>query len=149
MKKGEKTPGIAARRVCSVTGTALILLVIVLCSLLVLPGALGYRMYHVLSGSMEPTIPVGSLLYVEGGGIITHRVTENNVVMGRFHTKGDANEQEDPLPVSYEAYIGRVVYALPLAGALLTVMTSFYGKLAAMGVVLLGVGLSLIGSRRT
>jgi len=51
--------------------------------------------------------------------------------------------------VSYEAYIGRVVYALPLAGALLTVMTSFYGKLAAMGVVLLGVGLSLIGSRRT
>ena len=167
MKKGENPPGRAAGRVCSVTGTALILLVIVLCSLLVLPGALGYRMYHVLSGSMEPTIPVGSLLYVEGGppeeveeedviafyssveggGIITHRVTENNVVMGRFHTKGDANEQEDPLPASYEAYIGRVVYVLPLAGALLTVMTSFYGKLAAMGVVLLGVILSLIGTR--
>lgn len=146
----------------------LILLVIALCSLLVLPGAFGYRMYNVLSGSMEPSIPVGSLLYVrsgqpkdvkkdeiiafyssvEGGGIITHRVMENNVVSGIFHTKGDANEQEDPMPVSYEAYIGRVVYSLPYAGALLTVMTSFYGKITAMGVVVLGVILHVIGSEK-
>ncbi len=168
MRKGGRTYRSAGRRICSITGTALILLVIALCSLLVLPGALGFRMYHVLSGSMEPTIPVGSLLYVqggqpeevdrediiafyssaEGGGIITPRVMENNVVMGVFHTKGDANEQEDPMPVSYEAYIGSVVCSLPYVGAFLTVMTSFYGKITAMGVVVLGMILNLIGSKR-
>ena len=42
----------------------MILVVIALCSLLVLPGIFGYHMYHVLSGSMEPEMPVGSLIYV-------------------------------------------------------------------------------------
>lgn len=167
MSEGARARRSAGGKICRITGIALILLVIALCSLLVLPGALGYRMYHVLSGSMEPALPIGSLLYVrsgqpeeiesediiafyssvEGGGIITHRVMENNVVMGLFRTKGDANEQEDPTPVSYEAYIGKVVYSLPRIGALLTAMTSFYGKFTAMGVVLLGVILSLVGSR--
>ncbi len=168
MRKKRKEEKHIAGSICSVTGTTLILLVILLCSLLVLPGALGFRMYNVLSGSMEPTIPVGGLLYVrtgppeaveeediiafyssvEDGGIIAHRVLENNVVSGLFHTKGDANEHEDPTPVSYDAYIGNVVFTLPYAGEILTIMTSFYGKIAAMCVVLLGVVLNLIGSRR-
>ena len=96
------------RRFLSLTGTLLIVAVIVLCSMLVLPGVLDYHMYHVLSGSMEPGMPVGSLIYVQAGppeevkeeeiiafyssledsGIITHRVTENNVVSGIFRTKG-------------------------------------------------------------
>ena len=83
-----------ASRVLSVTGTGMIVVVIILCSLLVLPGIFGFHMYHVLSGSMEPAVRVGSLIYVyegqpedivekdiiafysslEDGGIITHRV---------------------------------------------------------------------------
>lgn len=153
-------------RILSITGIALIVLVIALCSLLVLPEFLGFRMYHVLSGSMEPEIPVGSLLYVregqpeeveaediiafyssvEDGGIITHRVVENNVVSGLFHTKGDANEAEDPMPVDYDNYIGSVAFSLPYMGKALTVMTSFYGKIAAMCVIVLGVILNLAGS---
>ena len=42
------------RRFLSLTGTLLIVAVIVLCSMLVLPEVLDYHMYHVLSGSMEP-----------------------------------------------------------------------------------------------
>ncbi|MCI9341330.1 MAG: signal peptidase I, partial [Dorea sp.] len=57
----------AGGRICSVTGTVLIVAVILLCSLLVLPGMTGFHMYNVLSGSMEPAIPVGSLLYVRSG----------------------------------------------------------------------------------
>lgn len=96
-------------------GTGMIVIVIALCSLLVLPGLFGFQMYNVITGSMEPSIPVGSLIYVnvtepedikekdviafysslEDGGIITHRVVANNVVSGTFNTKGDANDGED------------------------------------------------------
>lgn len=154
-------------RICGVAGTALIVLVILLCSLLVLPGMVGFHMYDVLSGSMEPEIPVGSLLYVRKGepedveekdiiafygsledsGIITHRVVKNNVVSGTFTTKGDANEKEDPAPVPYDNYIGRVALTVPYVGRVLTIMTSLEGKIAAACVVLLGVVLNLIGGR--
>lgn len=148
-------------------GTMLILAVIVLCSLLILPGTFGFYMFDVISGSMEPEMPVGSLIYVEKsapenvkegdviafygspgeGSVITHRVTENQAVSGRFRTKGDANEKEDPLPVSYEDYIGRVVFSVPRLGKWLAYLTSRYGKIAAGCVVLLGTVLNLAGFR--
>ena len=141
--------------------------VILLCSLLVLPGMTGFHMYNVLSGSMEPAIPVGSLLYVRSGdpeqvedediiafygsledsGIITHRVVKNNVVSGTFTTKGDANYKEDPTPVSYDNYIGRVTLSVPYVGRVLTIMTSLEGKIAAACIVGLGVILNVIGGR--
>jgi signal peptidase len=154
-------------KICSIAGTMLIILVIVLCSLLVLPGIFGYHMYHVLSGSMEPKMTVGSLIYVQEGapedveeedviafyssledtGIITHRVVENNIVSGTFKTKGDANEKEDPMPVSYDNYIGEVIFTIPWLGKALTCMTSLYGKIAAACVVLLGAVLNVVGGR--
>ncbi|MCI9024780.1 MAG: signal peptidase I [Dorea sp.] len=156
-----------AGRVCSIIGILMIVAVIILCSLLVLPEMIGFHMYHVISGSMEPTIKVGSLLYVreenveeikeediiafyssvEEGSIITHRVVKNNIVSGAFRTKGDANDTEDPTPVPYENFIGKVVLTIPYIGQLLTVMTSFYGKIAAACIVLMGVVLNLIGGR--
>lgn len=170
-ENGEKTGGRQrrVRRIGSVVGTTLILLVILLCSLLLVPKAFGCHMYHVLSGSMEPEMPVGSLIYVREGapedvnaeeiiafygsmedsGIITHRVVKNNVVSGTFRTKGDANAEEDPLPVPYENYIGKVLFCVPYMGKVLTWLTSWNGKLAAVGVVLLGVVLNLASSFRS
>ncbi len=156
-----------ASRILSVTGTGMIVVVIILCSLLVLPGIFGFHMYHVLSGSMEPAVRVGSLIYVhegqpediaekdiiafysslEDGGIITHRVLMNNVVSGTFQTKGDANDEADPTPVPYDNYIGEVKLSIPFMGKLLAVMTSPYGKIAAACAVGLGIVLNLIGSR--
>lgn len=152
--------------VCRTTGTALIAAVIVLCSLLVVPGIFGFRMYHVISGSMEPELKVGSLIYVreevpgeieakeiiayysaqEDGGIITHRVLENNPVSGCFRTKGDANDAEDPMLVEYNRYIGSVKFKIPYMGKAFMIMTSLYGKIAAVCVVILGVVLNLAGS---
>lgn len=146
----------------------MIVIVILLCSLLVLPGVFGFHMFHVISGSMEPTIKVGSLIYVhegqpeeieeddiiafyssvEDGSIITHRAVKNNVVSGTFTTKGDANDGEDPTPVPYDNYIGKVVLTIPYVGKVLTIMTSFHGKIAAACIILLGALLNLIGSRQ-
>ncbi|MCI8319450.1 MAG: signal peptidase I [Dorea sp.] len=152
--------------VLSVIGILMITAVIILCSMLVLPGIFGYHMYNVISGSMEPAVKVGSLIYVradepakikendiiafyssaEDGGIITHRVIENNAVAGRFRTKGDANDTEDLTPIEYENYIGRVSLVVPYMGELFTVMSSSYGKIAAACVTLLGALLSVFGS---
>ena len=168
MAKRNKDKKNLAGRICSTTGTIMILVVIALCSLLVLPGIFGYHMYHVLSGSMEPEMPVGSLIYVheekpedieeqdiiafysslEESGIITHRVVKNNIVSGTFITKGDANDKEDPLPIPYDNFIGRVIKTVPYVGKVLTCMTSMYGKIAAASIVVLGVVLNLAGSRQ-
>lgn len=164
----EKKKGRSAMSVCSIAGTAMIVIVILLCAMLVIPGVFGFQMYNVITGSMEPALKIGSLIYVkaddpaevkekeiiafygsaEDSGIITHRVVINNPVSSCFQTKGDANDTEDPTLVEYSRYIGSVKFKLPYMGRLFTIMTSLYGKIAAACVVGLGVILNLIGSRQ-
>ena len=49
--------------ILNIIGTAIIIAVIILCLMLTVPRFAGYTGYCVLTGSMEPTIPVGSLIY--------------------------------------------------------------------------------------
>ncbi len=99
------------------------------------PSVLGYQMYIVLSGSMSPAIETGSIAVVkpvapesiqvgdvitfDGGSssVTTHRVTAVGNEDGlSFRTKGDANDVEDPLPVSAGRLVGRVMFSIPYAG---------------------------------
>ncbi len=141
--------------------------VIALCIPISVPRLFGYEMYTVISGSMEPAIPVGSLVYVEqteasdveegaviayysssdNGSIITHRVVTNQVVSGRFITKGDANEAEDTTPVEYDRLIGVVVYCIPVLGRILAMVVTPAGKLGAGGIVVLATVLHIIAGR--
>ena len=94
-KRPEKKGGKFFPALCNIIGTLLLLLVIAVSLPLTLPRILGIEAYHVETGSMEPAIPVGSLVYVdpvspetlEPGDIvafrsnetvITHRVVENH-----------------------------------------------------------------------
>ncbi len=142
---------------CNVIGTLILLLVIVTALPLSLPPLFGYEAYSVISGSMEPAIPVGSVVYVKaavpesvlegeiiafesGGSVVTHRVTENRFVVGEFVTRGDANAHEDLQTVPYAALIGRVTYHIPYIGMLLSIYASSVGKIyvlifAACGVM--------------
>lgn len=92
--------------------------------------------YAVLSGSMEPTMPVGSLAYVQtsvepesiregsivafqqGGQTVTHRVFSVDPNAQTFTTKGDANTNPDPAPISHDALIGESVGCIPHLGYL-------------------------------
>lgn len=133
---------------CSVCGTLILLGVIAAFLPLTIPRFMGYEIYEVVSGSMEPAIPVGSLLYVEeiepeevlpkdiiafvqDGSVVTHRVEENQYVEGKFITKGDANSKEDMLPVAYEQLVGKAVYHIPVLGILLAMLASTTGKIYA------------------
>lgn len=147
-KKTRRNPLSAA--LC-ILGTLLLTALVAVCVPLTVPRFFGHHIYSVISGSMEPAIPTGSLVYIrtmkpeeilEGdviafygardqASIITHRVVENRVLMGEFITKGDANRTEDMNPVPYGNFIGKVVRSVPGAGKAAELLTSPAGKAGA------------------
>lgn len=101
-----------------------------------LPGQLQIRI--VQSGSMEPEIPVGSVViiapqdryqkgevitYNEAGAEIpvTHRVVATEVISGQYHytTQGDANDSPDQQSVPQSQVLGRVLLDVPYLGFVL------------------------------
>lgn len=93
----------------------------------------GYRMYLIMSGSMEPTIHVrdaiitkeidtpqtGDVIAFENGGIITvHRIiqeyTEGDNKL--YQTKGDNNSGKDSGLVQKSQVKGKVICNMPLLG---------------------------------
>lgn len=162
-KKTKKSPVAAA---CSALGTALLILLIVICLPLTVPKAFHYHVYTVISGSMEPAIPTGSLVYIkemepkdvqvddviafygtkDAASIITHRVVENRVLMGEFITKGDANEDNDMNPVTYNQYMGKMVRSIPKIGGIVQTITGGSGKAAVGCVIGLAIVLEIIAA---
>lgn len=162
-KRTKKSPVSA---ICSSLGTILLLVLILGCIPFTLPKLLNYQAYTVISGSMEPEIQTGSLVYIgqiepqdvqvndviafyggrDSNAIITHRVVENRVVMGEFITKGDANQTNDMNPVSYDELIGRVELTIPKFGVVAQMLTGMQGKIAAACLIVLAVVLHLIAS---
>ena len=152
--------------VCSTLGTALLIIIVLVCIPLTVPRAFGFHIYSVISGSMEPAIPTGSLVFVKSipaeevkeedviafyganddNSIITHRVVSNSVNMGEFVTKGDANKTKDMNPIPYDNYIGKVTLSVPHAGAAAQIFSSTAGKAAAASAVGLAVILEIAGT---
>lgn len=142
--------------ICSILGTIILVGVIAAFFPLTVPRLMGYEIYEVVSGSMEPEIPVGSVIYVKAaepgtiaagdviafgrnGSVVTHRVEENRYVEGEFITKGDANSEEDMEPVKYDSLIGKVERHIPVLGIIMTLLASNTGKLYAVILVCCGV----------
>lgn len=154
-EKKHKHPRHPVAAVLSAGSMCLLVLLVLICVPLTVPRFFGVHIYSVVSGSMEPAIPTGSLLYItealpediqeeeiiafygvkDSASIITHRVVENRVVMGEFITKGDANKTEDMNPVPYENFIGKVVRSIPGAGKAAELFTSHEGKVLAACVI--------------
>ena len=151
---------------CSALGTVLLTVLILACIPLTLPKAFGFQIYTVISGSMEPAIPTGSLVYVRyeepdtivkddviafysnnaDGSIITHRVVSNSPAMGQFITKGDANEEKDMNPIPYNNYIGKVKLSVPVVGGIAQAATGAAGKIAAASLIGLAVILEIVAA---
>lgn len=120
----------------------LALVILSLLVLLVVPLYFQERAAVVLSSSMEPALPRGSLAFTmaiepkevkigdiiafspeEGSEITTsHRVIEITTTDGQlsFRTKGDANEDADLWPVSADYIRGKVVFHIPYMGRITT-----------------------------
>ena len=146
---------------CNIVGTLLLVGVIALLIPLTVPRLRGEEVYKVLSGSMEPALPQGSLVivtptepslvepdtvvaYSSGGSVVTHRVVSNDVVAGTLVTKGDANEDEDPEPVPYARFLGVVRRHFPYLGTFMAALTTMVGKLYLFCLIACGVMFNLL-----
>ena len=138
-------------RILGMIGNILMVLVLFACLSLVIPKIAGYDAYVVVSGSMEPAIPVRSIVYskkvdpatlqtgdvivfvdpARGTTPITHRVVSNDTTVGTIITKGDANEHEDVNPATYDNVVGKVGWHIPRVGFVAAMLTSTLGKIAA------------------
>lgn len=152
-----------AKRIWNLSTSVLVASIVILAILLVGVRLTGLQVYSVLSGSMEPAYPVGSLIYVKDvdtarlgvGDVITFRLDENTVathritevVSGetdtpRFRTKGDANEVEDGALVREQDVIGTPVFTIPWLGYAASFLQHPPGRylaISAGGVLLLMV----------
>ena len=163
-RRSPKRGGGLIPALCSVLGTLILVAAILTVLPVTVPRLLGYEIYNVLSGSMEPAIPVGSVVYVKAadpaeireddviafnsmGTVVTHRVTRNNVVEGEFVTKGDANEAEDLWTVDYDDLIGKVTFHAPVLGSLMEMYTTGIGKIYLLLVAGCGAMLNLLGGK--
>lgn len=112
--------------------------VVILAFVLSVPKAVGIQPYVVLSGSMEPGIHTGGIIFtdtnkadpkpddvitfkVNDGSLVTHRVVrvdDDSIV-----TKGDANETEDSA-IHKDQVTGTVIFSIPFIGYAVSILTS-------------------------
>jgi len=134
--------------------------------LLVLFGLIGLAaLTHVATtfvirgGSMEPAIPLGSLIVespvapeavevgdvitirADNGVVVTHRVTRAVELKGEryFETKGDANQQPDPVLVPARAVVGRVTTHLASVGYLAVMLGTASGLISLLAFLAAGM----------
>ena len=116
---------------------------------------IGFDVYTVLSGSMEPEFMTGSIIYVKevdpdelkvkdiitfeipGGTVATHRIIElvpdeQNPEIIRFRTKGDNNDVEDGGLIDKSQVIGSPVFNVPYLGYLAEYIQNPSGRFFAI-----------------
>ncbi|MDR1805455.1 MAG: signal peptidase I [Clostridium sp.] len=150
------------KRLGDIVMTSLLLLsVLVVAAVGVLRFVFNAQLRAVTSGSMEPEIPVGALIInfptdakkiavgddvtfqVDGGEYVTHRVV-SNTGDDYIITHGIANPGTMKEKVPYGSIEGVVRCRLPLAGYVLVMLGSPYGKAAAVIIFTLVVAAKLI-----
>ena len=150
-----------AARAVEFVGIILVFLMLTLVVLALLAPHFGWRADTVLSGSMEPALPVGCVQVtrpvtpeeIQAGDIITFRSPTDGKLMShrvvaveegeayQFRTKGDANEDVDPYLIPSENVAGRVCFKVAHAGRAVEYLKT------PLGFILLGLcGLALVAA---
>jgi len=127
------------KKIWSIVTTTVVVIMVLLATLLAGARLLGMQVYTVITGSMEPNYPVGSIIYVKEvdpttlkekdvitfmlseNTIATHRIVEvipdeKNPEYVRFRTKGDNNDIVDTSLVHSKNVLGKVVGMIPYLG---------------------------------
>ncbi|MEH7385964.1 signal peptidase I [Bacillus sp. JJ1521] len=123
------------------------------------PSIFGYKMLTVLSGSMEPLLSPGDVIFVKEldpnlvkvndvityqkgeQTFITHRVVDmfTNVGAISFQTKGDANNVNDQELVEPNQIVGTLKFHIPKVGYIANMLKSKLGLFLIGGVILVFV----------
>ena len=145
------------KRIFQLASTIMVILALLVAFLLVGIRLIGLYPYTVLSGSMEPTYHVGSIIYVKkvdtqtlkvgdpitfmmnDTTVATHRIIEiipdeNDPSSVRFRTKGDNNDVADGGDgVHCNNVIGKPVFTIPYMGYLAAYLQSSSGRYLLFG----------------
>lgn len=152
------------KKILNILSTLLLaVLIIVLITVLVAKLGFGVEMKAVLTSSMEPELPVGSLLVItpasyeeieigdditfvrdENLTLVTHRVIEKDDERQYITTQGIANNTADN-PTSYENVVGKVKFHIPYIGYLVIWTSDLKGKIICCIIIaaLVAIGLLL------
>ena len=147
---------------------AVLWIVIILGAFLTVCRIAGYRMYIVETGSMSPSIPMGSVCIVDlnsdyssvsvgdvisfrigDGASVTHRAVE--ISPDGITTRGDANISDDTSLVTPDDFIGKTVLGIPSAGFAVLYLKSARGKIlvaACAAIILIGSFIPDISSKK-
>lgn len=144
-----------AKKICNVLSAILLVILAAVALLLIVPKVMGMQEMAVLTGSMSPGIPVGSIVYVKEmdasalrvGDVVTYKLTDSTYVThriaaidtagGTVTTKGDANDSEDATPVPYANILGRMVFHVPYLGYVSIYAKTPIGLAALCGVAII------------
>lgn len=140
-------------KICKILMNIIILILILIATAMFVPKIFGYENFAIISGSMEPNMPVGSIVYtktdsfenIEVGDVIsfymndntivTHRIVEIDVAKKEFVTKGDANNAVDASSVEYNKVIGVVKFCIPFLGYIAMYIKTPLGIAIIFGIV--------------
>jgi signal peptidase I len=160
-----------ARQALRWAGAGATVLCLLLAATLLIPAALGYQRYVIVSGSMTGAYDRGSIVYDEEvpvsdlkvGDPITYApppnaspeelVTHRIVWIGRneageetFRTKGDANETADPWTFTLDKTDqAKVAFSIPYVGYLLAALSIPTVRMLAIGIPAIVVALLILG----
>lgn len=149
-----------------ILGTIIVIMVIFMCIPFVVPKVIGVNVYEVVTSSMAPELPVGSVVYVQAckadevkvgdiisfyvgtdeENIISHRVVEINVdEQGGFFfiTKGDANSDIDSMQVDIKHFVGKVKFKINNISWLVRLFGTSTGIIILMGLIIISLCLNI------
>lgn len=128
-------------------------LVLALAAVLISKLIFGVKMKAVLTGSMEPELPVGSLLIIAPASyediaigdditfvrdeqltLVTHRVIGKDDETQHITTQGIANNTADK-PTLYQNVVGKVVFHIPYVGYLVIWTSTLKGKIICVIII--------------
>lgn len=151
-------------------GAGVTVLCLTLAAILLLPAALGYQRYVIVSGSMSGTYDKGSIVFDEevpvddlkvgdvityeppagtiSEDLVTHRIAWIGVDAASrrtFRTRGDANPSADPWTFSLDGTEqARVAFSVPYVGYLLAGLSIPLVRMLAIGVPAVLVALLIL-----
>ncbi len=147
---------------CNVLSAILLIALVALAGLVLVPRVMGYQEMAVLSGSMEPNIHVGSVVFVdddvdpstlEAGDVVTYYMNEDTFVTHRVQsvdtaaqtlvTKGDNNNADDG-DISFSQIFGKAVFWVPYLGFLTIYMKTPVGIMAITVTIVLIILLNFL-----
>lgn len=151
------------KKVWNIVSAVIVIVAVIFAVLLVGVRLVGLDVRYVMSGSMEPELPTGSLIYIKkvdphtelavgdvityamsSSDVSTHRITR--VVPGeeplpeldhmplRFEVKGDANDDPDGTLVLCANILGKPVFHIPYLGYVASYIQTEQGRLMAISV---------------